>query len=87
MFRFMYPQTATTVFDLALGGKDLAAAFKEFADFWWSDTAPGAYAVFHNAALVARVLAEYDEETGRLRPVLQEWPQPTTESNRFACGD
>lgn len=87
MFRFICPSSPTTVFDLALGGKDLAAAFKEFADFWWSDTAPGAYAVFHNHALVARVLAEHDEETDRLRPVLQEWPLEPRIGSGLACGD
>jgi hypothetical protein len=73
VFRFVLPFSDGTVFNVALGGKDLAEAYSEYKRYYWSCETPGAIAVFHNAALVARVLPVYDEETDSMRPKLKMW--------------
>jgi hypothetical protein len=74
VWRFILPFSDGTVFSVALGGKDLAEAYSEYTRYYWSCETPGAIAVFHNAALVGRVLPIYDEATDAMRPTLDLWP-------------
>ena len=88
MFRFVFPFQDNTVFNVALGGKDLAAAFDEFRRYWWNPGIPARIGVWHNAALVAAVLPVYNEQTGENDPVMQDLAAiAPSQSNRFACGD
>jgi hypothetical protein len=88
MFRFILPHLDGRITDIAIGAKDLAAAFEQFARDWWRPDMTGAIGVWHNHALVARVLPTTDRQTGEIKPFMQELiPIFNTQSNRFACGD
>lgn len=64
MFRFIQPQLDGSVIDIAIGAKDLQSACDQFADNWWRPEMTGAWAVFQNHALVARMLPVYNDATG-----------------------
>ena len=71
MFRFIAPLADNQLFHVALGGRDLYAAFDEFRRHWWQSHIPSAIAVYHNHALVARVLPTLNLETLEMEPRLE----------------
>jgi hypothetical protein len=74
VFRFLQPFSDGTVWNVTPGGRDLAEAYDLFRRYWWNPTTVGAIAVYHNAALVARVLPVYNIQTECNDPLFQEWP-------------
>lgn len=72
MFRFIMPFEDGTVLNVALGGKDVEAAFAEFRRNWWTVEMTRAVAVFHNSALTHRVLPIYDSGKDEMDCFLQE---------------
>ena len=89
MYRFIHPYPDGRVFNRVVGGKDLQAAFETFAREHWLPELTSAIGVWHNAALVARVLPAWDNETGEPVPYLKEIdppPRPDPPCS-LACGD
>ena len=76
MFRFLFPFEDNTVLNIAIGARDLAGAFDQYRRYWHNPGLFGAIAVYHNAALVARVLPILNTETDELEPQLFEIGQP-----------
>lgn len=72
MFRFILPRLDGTVIDIAIGARDLPAAFEQFSRDWWRQEMTGSFGVWQNHALVARVLVAMDKTTGDLVPFIQE---------------
>lgn len=72
MFRFILPFEDGTVLNIALGGKDVEAAFSEFRRNWWTVEMTRSIGVWHNAALVGRVLPIYDQGRDEMDCFLQE---------------
>jgi predicted HicB family RNase H-like nuclease len=74
VWRFVIPYADGTIMNVALGGKDIGKAFSELRRYYWNPETPGAIGVWHNYALVARVLPVFNVETERNEPLLQLWP-------------
>jgi hypothetical protein len=72
MFHFILPRPDCSVFHVAIGATDLAAAFDQFQLLWWRPELTGAIGVWQNHALVARVLPICNPQTGELECFLQE---------------
>jgi hypothetical protein len=87
MFRFLHPYPDGRVFNRVVVGSDLQAAFETFVRDHWLPELTGAIGVWHNAALVARVLLAWNSETGDSVPYLIEIDPPPSHANRFACDD
>lgn len=71
MFHFVFPRSNGTVFHVAIGAASVSVAFEQFARDWWTEDL-GAIGVWHNAALVCRVLPVMQQQTGELEPFMQE---------------
>jgi hypothetical protein len=74
MYRFLYPQTETTAFDMVIRASSLEAAFEHYKDLWWDDRWVGHVAVFELERLVGRVVPEINPDSGRNEPRLELWP-------------
>lgn len=74
MWHFLLPKPDGSVFHIVLGGKDTAAAFEEFAREYWHEGLTGSIGVWMNHCLCARVTTIVNNDTGEVRPYLQEWP-------------
>lgn len=71
MFHFIFPHADGTVFHVALGGKDVEDAFREFRRNWWTVEMTRCVGVWHNAALTHRVLPIYDQGKDEMDCFLQ----------------
>jgi hypothetical protein len=74
MFRFIVPFSDGTVWDVAIGATDLAAAVNQYIRFYWNPGTTGAIAVWHNAALTGRILPVFNIQTECNDPLFQSWP-------------
>jgi hypothetical protein len=74
MFRFIIPFPDGTVWDVPIGAQDLDGAFEQYRRYWWNPLTTGAIGVWHNHALVTRVLPEFDPDTEENLPKLEPWP-------------
>lgn len=71
MFRFIMPFDDGTVLNIAIGAKDVDAAFHQFRIQWWNCGMSRAIGVWHNAALTHRVLPIYDQGKDEMDCFLQ----------------
>lgn len=74
MFRFIIPFQDLSVWDVAIGATDLDAAVDQYLRLYWNPCTVGAIAVFHNHALVGRIIPKSTPETEDNVPLFQEWP-------------
>jgi len=72
MFRFIMPLDDGSVVNVPIGATDLEAAFRLFRRDWWNVEMTRSIGVWHNAALVGRVLPIYDQGTEEMDCFLQE---------------
>ena len=84
-FRFIHPYPDGRIFNRAVGGNDLRAAFNTFFHDHWIPELTGAIGIWQGETLVARVLVGRDNETGEPVPYLREIDPPRQQS--LACGD
>jgi hypothetical protein len=57
--------------DVPIGATDLDSAFEQYRRYWWNPLTTGAVGVWHNHALVARVLPVFDSDTALNRLELE----------------
>lgn len=72
MYHYVRPRADGTIYHLTLGGRDLAHSFVQFASHWWTaGDHTRSTGVWHQAALVARVLTVLNSQMGEVEPFLQ----------------
>lgn len=76
MFCFVSVSNGQVVGNLCFGGHDIHDAYRQFSEFYWrcSNEMNSAIAVFHNSALVGRVLPIMNVHTNEMESFLQELP-------------
>ncbi len=76
MFRFLRPiynNNNLSTEDVPIGAVDLESAVRQYNQYWWRQNNVGVVAVFHNHALVGRIIPRYNESTEEVEPEFQPW--------------
>lgn len=73
MYRFLIPFADGSVWNVAIGAKDLTDAVDQYQRYHWNPNTTGAVAVYFNHCLEGRIIPVYDEATDENRPRFEQW--------------
>jgi hypothetical protein len=73
IYRFVFPYTDGRLYQRAITGSDLQAAYETFIRVHWHPSFP-AVGVWHGSQLAARVISVFNDQTSKLEPALREIP-------------